>query len=185
MENQDKKVLNIVLFEPEIPQNTGNVARTCAATGARLHLVRPFGFEITDRNLKRAGLDYWYLVDITYYDSIDDFFEKTAGGEYFFFSTKARRKHSDVAYPDGAYIIFGKETRGKTRLQITDAAGTISEVLIPKGKTLLVNEGQVVDKGDLIVDGPAGKVKDAMVPPLREVGLLNLLQDARKAMRAL
>ncbi len=104
--------MNIVLFEPEIPQNTGNVARTCAATGARLHLVRPFGFEITDRNLKRAGLDYWYLVDITYYDSIDDFFEKTAGGEYFFFSTKARRKHSDVAYPDGAYIIFGKETRG-------------------------------------------------------------------------
>ena len=92
MEKSDNKVLNIVLFEPEIPQNTGNVARTCAATGARLHLVRPFGFEITDRNLKRAGLDYWYLVDITYYDSIDDFFEKTAGGEYFFFSTKARRK---------------------------------------------------------------------------------------------
>ena len=84
MENQisnNKKMLNIVIFEPEIPQNTGNIARTCATTGARLHLVKPFGFEITDRNLKRAGLDYWYLVDITYYDSIDDFFEKTAGGD--------------------------------------------------------------------------------------------------------
>lgn len=112
MEKNEKKTLNIVLFEPEIPQNTGNIARTCAATGARLHLVRPFGFEITDRNLKRAGLDYWYLVDITYYDSIDDFFEKTAGSEYFFFSTKARKTHSEVSYPDGAYIIFGKETRG-------------------------------------------------------------------------
>ncbi len=85
---KNAKTLNIVLFEPEIPQNTGNVARTCAATGARLHLVRPFGFEI------------------------DDFFEKTAGGEYFFFSTKAKHTHSDTAYPDGAYIIFGKETRG-------------------------------------------------------------------------
>lgn len=112
MENQNKKELNIVLFEPEIPQNTGNIARTCAATGARLHLVRPFGFEITDRNLKRAGLDYWYLVDITYYDSIDDFFEKTKGADYFLFSTKARKTHSEVSYPDGAYLIFGKETRG-------------------------------------------------------------------------
>lgn len=109
---ENGRELNVVLFEPEIPQNTGNVARTCAATGARLHLVKPFGFEITDRNLKRAGLDYWYLVDITYYDSIDDFFEKTQGGEYFFFSTKARKAHSDAQYPNGAYIIFGKETRG-------------------------------------------------------------------------
>ncbi len=109
---ENNRSLNIVLFEPEIPQNTGNIARTCAATGARLHLVRPFGFEITDRNLKRAGLDYWYLVDITYYDSIDDFFKRTAGGEYYFFTTKARRAHSAVAYHNGAYIIFGRETRG-------------------------------------------------------------------------
>lgn len=109
---EKKKELNIVLFEPEIPQNTGNIARTCAATGARLHLVKPFGFEITDKNVKRAGLDYWYLVDITYYDSTDDFFERTKGGDYCFFTTKARRKHTDVAYPDGAYLIFGRETRG-------------------------------------------------------------------------
>lgn len=104
--------LNIVMVEPEIAGNTGNVARTCAATGARLHLVRPFGFEITDRHLKRAGLDYWHLLDITYYDSLDDFFEKTNGGKYYLFSTKALHRHTDAVYEDGCYLLFGKETRG-------------------------------------------------------------------------
>ncbi len=104
-------VLNIVMVEPEIPQNTGNVARTCAATGARLHLVGPMGFTIDDRKLKRAGLDYWHLLDITYYDSLADFFAKNSG-PFFYFSTKAQHIHSDVAYPDGAYLVFGKETRG-------------------------------------------------------------------------
>ena len=104
--------LNIVLVEPEIPQNTGNIARTCAATGARLHLVRPMGFEVDDKKLKRAGLDYWYLLDITYYENLDDFFEKNKDGEFFFFSTKAQKRHSDVNYPDKAYLVFGKETRG-------------------------------------------------------------------------
>lgn len=105
-------VLNVVLVEPEIPQNTGNIARTCAATGARLHIVRPMGFTIDDRKLKRAGLDYWYLLDITYYDNIDDFFEKNGGGQFFFFTTKARKAHSDVEYPDNAFLVFGKETKG-------------------------------------------------------------------------
>ena len=104
--------LNIVLVEPEIPQNTGNIARTCAATGARLHLVRPMGFEVDDKKLKRAGLDYWYLLDITYYENLQDFFEKNKDGEFFFFSTKARKRHTDVSYPDKAYLVFGKETRG-------------------------------------------------------------------------
>ena len=104
-------VLNIVLVEPEIPQNTGNISRTCAATGARLHLVGPLGFTIDDRTLKRAGLDYWHLLDITYYDSLDDFFEKN-DGPFFYFSTKAAHVYSDVSYPDGAYLLFGKETRG-------------------------------------------------------------------------
>ncbi|MDO5123064.1 MAG: tRNA (uridine(34)/cytosine(34)/5-carboxymethylaminomethyluridine(34)-2'-O)-methyltransferase TrmL [Eubacteriales bacterium] len=104
--------LNIVLVEPEIPQNTGNIARTCAATGARLHLVRPMGFEVDDKKLKRAGLDYWYLLDITYYDNLDDFFEKNKDGEFFYFSTKAQKIHTDVKYPDKAYLVFGKETRG-------------------------------------------------------------------------
>ena len=101
--------LNLVLVEPEIPQNTGNVARTCAATGTRLHLVKPMGFEPDDKKLKRAGLDYWHLLDITYYESIDDFFEKTKGGKYFFFSTKGTHRHSDVEYPDNCYLLFGKE----------------------------------------------------------------------------
>ena len=104
-------VLNIVMVEPEIPQNTGNVARTCAATGARLHLVGPMGFKIDDRKLKRAGLDYWHLLDITYYASLDEIIKKNQG-EFFFFSTKAVHKHTDVRYPDNCYLFFGKETAG-------------------------------------------------------------------------
>ncbi len=104
--------LNIVLVEPEIPQNTGNIARTCAATGARLHIVKPMGFVPTDKHLKRAGLDYWYLLDLTYYENIDDFFEKNKDGSFFFFTTKAQKTHSDVTYPDKAFLIFGKETKG-------------------------------------------------------------------------
>lgn len=104
--------LNIVLVEPEIPQNTGNIARTCAATGARLHLVRPMGFEVDDKKLKRAGLDYWYLLDITYYDNLADFYSKNPDGSFFYFTTKALNKHTDVKYPDKVYLVFGKETRG-------------------------------------------------------------------------
>lgn len=104
-------IINIVMVEPEIPQNTGNVARTCAATGARLHLVGPMGFKIDDKKLKRAGLDYWHFLDITYYESLDEFFERNSG-EFFFFTTKARNTYSDVSYPDGCYLFFGKETKG-------------------------------------------------------------------------
>lgn len=103
--------LNIVLVEPEIPQNTGNIARTCAAVNARLHLIEPLGFSVDDRSLKRAGLDYWHFLDISYYKSLDDFFEKNSG-EYFFFTTKALNRHTDVSYPDNAYLFFGKETAG-------------------------------------------------------------------------
>ncbi len=104
--------LNIVLIEPEIPQNTGNISRTCAATGARLHLVKPFGFEINDKHLKRAGLDYWQYLDITYYENQEEFFEKNKGENFFFFTTKALHRHSDVTYPDKAFLVFGKETKG-------------------------------------------------------------------------
>ena len=103
--------LNIVLVEPEIPQNTGNIARTCAATGARLHIIEPMGFKIDDTKLTRAGLDYWPLLDITYYKNLDDFFEKNKGS-YYFFSTKAKNRYSDVDYPDNSYLFFGKETKG-------------------------------------------------------------------------
>lgn len=104
--------LNIVLVEPQIPQNTGNIARTCAATGAKLHLVEPMGFKVDDKKLKRAGLDYWYLLDITYYESLEDFFEKNKGGNFYFFTTKGRKIHSDVEYPDNAYLVFGREDAG-------------------------------------------------------------------------
>ena len=104
--------LNLVLVEPEIPQNTGNVARTCAATGARLHIVKPMGFAIDDRKLKRAGLDYWYLLDITYYESLDDFFFFFYGGNFYFLSTKGTHVYSDVSFPDNCFLLFGKETRG-------------------------------------------------------------------------
>jgi len=104
--------LNIVLFEPEIPQNTGNIARTCAATGSNLHLIKPLGFSVNDKYLKRAGLDYWSLVNITYYDNFEEF-KKTAGNNPVFISTtKESRFYTDVTYSDGCYIIFGKETAG-------------------------------------------------------------------------
>ena len=104
--------INIVLVEPEIPQNTGNIARTCAATGASLHLIRPLGFEIDDRKLKRAGLDYWHQLDITYYDGLDDFFEKHPNANFYCFSTKAKYRYIDITYPDPVFLIFGKETKG-------------------------------------------------------------------------
>lgn len=104
--------LNIVLVEPEIPQNTGNVARTCAVTGAALHLVKPMGFEIDDRKLKRAGLDYWDKLDITYYESLDEFLRLNENESLFFFSTKAKKAHSDIVYPKRCFLVFGKETAG-------------------------------------------------------------------------
>ncbi len=105
-------MLNVALIEPEIPQNTGNISRTCACTGTRLHLVRPFGFEISDATVKRAGLDYWDKVEIFYYDSLSEFLEKNKGAEMFFLSTKAKNSYSDTEFPDGAFLVFGKETKG-------------------------------------------------------------------------
>ena len=104
--------INIVLHEPEIPQNTGNIARTCAATGASLHLIRPLGFAIDDKKLKRAGLDYWHQLDITYYDGLDDFYAKNPNAHVFYFSTKAKHVYSEIKYPSPVFIMFGKETKG-------------------------------------------------------------------------
>ena len=103
--------INIVMVEPEIPQNTGNIARTCAATGARLHIVKPMGFNIDDKKLKRAGLDYWHYLDITYYENLEDLLSKNEGA-FFYITTKGRKAHSDVSYPDNCYLLFGKETKG-------------------------------------------------------------------------
>jgi len=103
---------NIVLVEPEIPQNTGNIARTCAATGTKLHLVRPLGFSVDDRYLKRAGLDYWNSVEISYYDSFDEVREKYRDNDFFYATTKAVNSYTDVKFKDGDFLVFGKETAG-------------------------------------------------------------------------
>lgn len=104
-------MFNIVLVEPEIPQNTGNIARTCAATGCTLHLVRPLGFEVSDRHLKRAGLDYWKDVEIKYYDSFEEL-KKTTNSRFFYFTTKGLNRYCDVKFEEGDYLVFGKETKG-------------------------------------------------------------------------
>ena len=105
-------MFNIVLVEPEIPQNTGNIARTCAATGCTLHLVKPLGFEISDRYLKRAGLDYWHLVDVKIYENFEELCQKHPGARFRFYTTKARRRHTDADYREGDFLVFGRETRG-------------------------------------------------------------------------
>ena len=104
--------INIVLHEPEIPQNTGNIARTCAATGAALHLIRPLGFRTDDRTLKRAGLDYWDKLSVFYYDNLEDFFFQHPEADFFCFTTKAPHVYTDVSYPEETWLVFGKETRG-------------------------------------------------------------------------
>lgn len=104
--------INIVLVEPEIPQNTGNIARTCAATGSKLHLVKPLGFSVDDRYLKRAGLDYWQYTDIEYHESLDDLFIKYPSGSFFFATTKAKKTYTSVEYKENSFIFFGKETAG-------------------------------------------------------------------------
>ena len=116
--------LNIVLVEPQIPQNTGNIARTCAATGASLHLVKPMGFTVDDKKLKRAGLDYWYLLDITYYDNLQDFFDKNKDGKFFYFTTKGQHIYSDVSFPENAYIVFGREDAGLPESLLKDNPDT-------------------------------------------------------------
>ena len=103
---------NIVLFQPDIPQNTGNIARTCAVTGARLHLVKPLGFSINDRYLKRAGLDYWGELDITVYESTDDFFRKNKNAGFYYYTTKGSRNYCDITYEDEDFLVFGRETKG-------------------------------------------------------------------------
>ena len=105
-------MVNVVLVEPEIPQNCGNIARTCAATGARLHLIHPLGFEISDKMVKRAGLDYWHLVDIREYENLDDFFAKNEVKQMWCLSTKAPRCYAEADFQEDCYLFFGKETKG-------------------------------------------------------------------------
>ena len=105
-------MLNIVLLEPEIPQNTGNIARTCASSGARLHMIKPFGFTIDNAKLKRAGMDYWFHLDIFYYENLEDFFEKNPDCNFYLFSKKAKNRYTDITYSDDVYLFFGRESCG-------------------------------------------------------------------------
>lgn len=104
--------IHVVLFEPEIPQNTGNIARTCAATGSSLHLIKPLGFSLEDKYMKRAGLDYWSLLDLHIYENLSEFYEKNPNAEIYYLSKKARHVYTDVSYPKEVYLMFGKETKG-------------------------------------------------------------------------
>jgi len=116
------KKINIVLYSPEIPQNTGNISRTCAVTGAALHIIKPIGFEISDRTLKRAGLDYWDKLDVTYYENYADFLEKNRGAEMYFFSAHGKCRYTDVNYPEGAYLVFGCESVGLPKDLVSENA---------------------------------------------------------------
>lgn len=157
--------LNIVMVEPEIPQNTGNVARTCAATGARLHLVGPMGFTPDDKKLKRAGLDYWHLLDITYYESLSDFFEKNKDGKFFYFSTKAQNRHTDVSYPDKVYLVFGKETAGLPEKLLFDNAKFC--VRIP-----MIDEARSLNLSNAVAIGVYEVLRQWDYPELLESGEL-------------
>lgn len=139
--------LNIVMVEPEIPQNTGNIARTCAATNARLHLIKPLGFDISDKAVKHAGLDYWHFVDISVYENLQDFFEKTKNtGEYYYYSTKAKYKHTEVTYPQNVYLLFGKESAGLPEDLLFDNPETT--VRIP-----MINEARSLNLSNAVAVG--------------------------------
>lgn len=127
-------MINIVLYSPEIPQNTGNISRTCAVTGARLHIIKPIGFEISDRTLKRAGLDYWDKLDVTYYENYEDFLDKNPDASLYFFSAHGKNSYADIIYPSNAFLVFGRESVGLPKELVE--ANFDRGVRIPMRKTL-------------------------------------------------
>ena len=136
-------MLDVVLVEPEIPANTGNIARTCAATGAALHLVRPLGFSTEDKYLKRAGLDYWHLVDIHYYDSFQEFAGAHSHRRFFLATTKAPRFYTQVTYEQDDMLIFGKETKGLSQ-EIREAYPE-AQIRLP-----MINEARSLNLGNSV-----------------------------------
>lgn len=127
------KDINIVLYSPEIPQNTGNISRTCAVTGAALHIIKPIGFEISDRTLKRAGLDYWDKLDVTYYESYDDFLEKNPGANLYYFTARGSICYTDVAYPENTFLVFGRESVGLPEQLVSKNADRAIRIPMLKG----------------------------------------------------
>ena len=158
-------MLHIVLVEPEIPSNTGNISRTCAVTGAALHLVRPLGFSTDDKSLKRAGLDYWHLLDITYYSSLDDFFDKNKGGSFYYFTTKAQNRYTDINYPDNAFLLFGKETKGLPEELLRDNPDTC--VRIP-----MIGDARSLNLANSIAIGAYEVLRQWDFPSLQNSGQL-------------
>lgn len=129
--------LNIVLYEPEIPQNTGNISRTCAATGIHLHLIKPYGFSIDDKHVKRAGLDYWHLVTINEYENWDDFMVKNPNATCYYASTKSLHTYTEVTYKDGDFLVFGPETRGLPEELLKKHPGTCVRIpMIAEARSL-------------------------------------------------
>ena len=126
-------MFHIVMVEPEIPQNTGNVARTCSVTGSALHLIRPLGFSVDDKHLKRAGLDYWSTLDISYFDSLEELQAMYPGARYFYASTHASNRYTDTAFRDGDFLVFGKETAGLPKELLRKNADRT--IRIPMGKS--------------------------------------------------
>ena len=138
-------MFHIVLVEPEIPQNAGNIARTCAATGSELHLVKPLGFEISDKYLKRAGLDYWNLVKVHVHEDLGELFSAAPDGRFFFFTTKARRAYTEVSYRDGDYLVFGKETRGlEEELLVAHADSCVRIPMIGESRSLNLSNAAAI-----------------------------------------
>ncbi len=155
--------LNIVLHEPEIPQNTGNIARTCAATGTKLHIIKPMGFEIDDKKLKRAGLDYWHMLSITYYENLEDFFSKNEGGNYYFCTTKAPHTYAEANFSDGDFLFFGKETKG------------LPEALLSKNLDKCIRIPMVSDARSLNL---SNSVAIVVYEALRQTGYFNLMEKS-------
>ncbi len=139
-------MLNIVLLEPEMPANTGNIGRTCVAAGARLHLIEPLGFQINEKQLKRAGLDYWDKLDVTIYDDFADFMAKNPGARIYMATTKSKKKYTDVAYEADAYIMFGKESAGIPEELLLEHKGTAVRIpMFPEIRSLnLANSVAIV-----------------------------------------
>lgn len=159
--------INIVLVEPQIPQNTGNIARTCAVTGARLHLVKPMGFAVDDKKLKHAGLDYWHMLDITYYDSLEDFLDihKDESDLFYFFSTKSKKVYSDEKYPKKSYLFFGREDRGLPESLLLDNREKC--VRIP-----MMNEARSLNLSNSVAIGVYEVLRQQNFPSLTNFGTL-------------
>ncbi|MBQ8720324.1 MAG: tRNA (cytidine(34)-2'-O)-methyltransferase [Clostridia bacterium] len=139
------KEINIVLYCPEIPQNTGNISRTAAVTGAALHIIKPIGFEISDRTLKRAGLDYWDKLEVTYYENIEEFYEKNPNAEIFYYSSHATVSYAEVEYPERVYLMFGCESVGLPReLVEKNAARAVRIPMLPTLRCLNLSNSVAV-----------------------------------------